>query len=73
MAGIGLKLDLDYKEIVERLKQEGWVRPVRCKNCKHGTALTDFMGTRGIECHHYNHPYDFNLPDWYCADGEYNA
>lgn len=35
MATIDLELHLGIDEIVERLKAEGWVIPVRCKDCKH--------------------------------------
>lgn len=35
MARINLTVNLEYEEVVERLKAEGWVIPVRCKYCKH--------------------------------------
>jgi hypothetical protein len=34
MAGINITVHLEYDEVVERLKAEGWVVPVRCKDCK---------------------------------------
>lgn len=33
MAGINLTVHLEYEEVVERLKAEGWVIPVRCCEC----------------------------------------
>ena len=33
--GINLTIHLEYDEVVERLKAEGWVIPVRCKDCMH--------------------------------------
>ena len=34
MAAINLEVHLDFDEVVERLKAEGWVVPVRCRDCK---------------------------------------
>lgn len=34
MAEINLTVRLEYDEVVERLKADGWVIPVRCKDCK---------------------------------------
>ena len=41
MAGINLTVHLEYDEVVERLKSEGWVIPVRCKDCKHRPTKPD--------------------------------
>ena len=34
MSAIDLKIHVDIDQIVERLKEEGWVIPVRCRDCK---------------------------------------
>lgn len=34
MAEINLTVHLEYDEVVERLKSDGWVIPVRCRECK---------------------------------------
>lgn len=34
MAEINLTVRIEYDEVVERLKADGWVIPVRCKDCK---------------------------------------
>lgn len=29
-------VSFDFKDIVDRLKEDGWVRPVRCCDCEYG-------------------------------------
>lgn len=37
MSAIDLKIHVDIDQIVERLKEEGWVIPVRCRDCAHAS------------------------------------
>jgi len=63
MAGINLTVNLEYEEVIERLKAEGWVVPVRCKECKwHEDEKTSVVWCPRVGAWVYN--------DWYCADGK---
>lgn len=65
MAGTNITVHLEYGEVVERLKAEGWVIPVRCKDCKH-------RDPEDCKCD-CGHDILWQLPrddDWFCADGE---
>lgn len=67
MAEISLTVHLEYDEVVERLKSEGWVIPVRCKDCKHSKgACIDLWGKPAIECITGR----THSRDWFCADGK---
>lgn len=63
MAGFSIKFEV--QDIIDRLKQEGWVKPVRCKDCKYryraGVVATywacDFLDAR-------------NKDDGYCSYGK---
>lgn len=63
MAAINLTIHLEYDEVVERLKAEGWVIPVRCEDCK-------WWDKGSWECAHPGHGFAVSTPDFYCADGE---
>lgn len=80
MAGTNITVHLEYGEVIERLKSEGWVIPVRCKDCKH----------RPIKPEKYDDGFDLAFPgevcpcycdddpfyswypkdDWFCPKGE---
>lgn len=63
MAGTNITVHLEYGEVVERLKAEGWVIPVRCKDCKH----------RPTKLEKYNDGFDLAFPDEVCpcyCDGD---
>lgn len=67
MASINLNVHLEYDEVVERLKSEGWAIPVRCRECKHNKgACIDLWGNPAIKCI----TGQTHSRDWYCADGE---
>ena len=54
-----LSIKFEVQDILDRLKREGWVRPVRCKDC----ALRESCRASIV----WAIPPD---DDWYCADGE---
>ena len=56
MAGTSITVHLEYGEVVERLKAEGWVIPVRGKDCKH----------RPTKPEKYNDGFDLAFPDEVC-------
>lgn len=66
MAGTNITVHLEYGEVVERLKAEGWVIPVRCKDCKHCFVDGDNVRFNVCELNHNRVQAD----DWFCADGE---
>lgn len=80
MAAINLNIHLEYGEVVERLKAEGWVIPVRCKDCKHrptkpgkyddGFDLT--FPDEVCPCYCDDDPFYSWYPkdDWFCPKGE---
>jgi hypothetical protein len=63
MAGINLTVHLEYEEIVERLKAEGWIIPVRCEDCM-------WWDERLWGCKKPGHGFASSTPDFYCADGK---
>lgn len=63
MAAIELHVHLELDEIVERLKADGWVPVVRCKDCKYGSRCL----LSNIQCKIYDRIHE---PDWFCAGGE---
>ena len=66
MAGTNITVHLEYDEVVERLKAEGWVIPVRCWECKH--TKTDGMDNPAIYCKKWDR---WEIPsDFYCKYGE---
>lgn len=80
MAGTNITVHLEYGEVVERLKAEGWVIPVRCKDCKHRpTKPEEYYGGFDLAfpdevcpCYCDGDPFYSWYPkdDWFCADGE---
>ena len=50
------------RDAIAMLKEQEQI--VRCKDCKHGTSLSD-----GVWCNKYI-PARYPSPDWFCADGE---
>ena len=51
-------------EIIEEEIADRPQELVRCKDCKHGTSLSD-----GVWCKKYI-PARYPSPDWFCADGK---
>jgi hypothetical protein len=66
MARVNLKLkkpvtDFDFDVDENSLESNGWVRIVRCKDCK--------WWHDAIQCSMYSEGMDTSS-DWFCADGE---
>lgn len=61
MASLDIHLDID--EIVKKLKEQGWIIPVHCKDCKYWWD-EEFCCCRG---------HGFSSREFYCADGERRA
>ena len=59
MAGITLNVHLEYEEVIERLKAEGWVLPTRCEEC---IFRNDHRCMR--------HRIDISNLDFFCSDGQ---
>lgn len=67
MARMNLKLktpvtDFDFDVDENSLESNGWVRIVRCKDCKHRTETTPTKWHPCVDMAVNN--------DWFCADGE---
>lgn len=77
MAPINLNVHFKYDEVVERLKAEGWVIPVRCEDCKHYKELQAGETPYYVceNAYRYTDTDFFEPPngDWYCADGEHKG
>lgn len=80
MAGTNITVHLEYGEVIERLKSEGWVIPVRCKDCKHRPTRPeeyddgfDLAFPDGVcPCYCDGDPFYSWYPkdDWFCPKGE---
>lgn len=75
MAAIEMTLHLELEDIIERLKAEGWVPVVRCRDCKHydcedgdQKCVKDAEWDEETACYHGFISY--HGPEFFCADGE---
>ena len=76
-SAINLTVHLEYDEVVERLKAEGWVIPVRCKDCDMWNE-EDFSGRKSLgnyrcACAVWSNMEDgrrvYTGPDEFCSHG----
>lgn len=67
MAGTNLTVHLEYGEVVERLKAEGWIAPVRCKDCRHRDPEDHKCDCGGMARQGCPFPVD---DDYFCKYGE---
>lgn len=83
MAGTNITVHLEYGEVVERLKAEGWVIPVRCKDCKHRPTKPEkyddgfdlAFPDEVCPCYCDKDPFYSWYPkdDWFCPKGEHKG
>lgn len=59
------------QKYVEALERQGWVKPIRCSECKYLMRPTNLCANDGcIEPYHTFTPIPFNLDEHWCRFGE---
>lgn len=58
------------QKYVEALERQGWVKAIRCKDCKH--YFPDYMNTidGNVVVYRCELDHDYGRDDYFCADGE---